>query len=97
MTVKTKNGFTCDIDETVLEEYTFLEAVALASDTENPSNAMIGTTKMVNLLLGANKKAFMDAIAKKNKGKVPAVKVTEEVMHILSQISDAKNLLASER
>lgn len=96
MKVKTKSGYSCNIDESVLEEYTFLEAIAMASDTENPSNAMIGTTKMVNLLLGNNKKAFMDAIAKENDGKVPAVKVTEEVMSILSQINSAKNSSSSE-
>ena len=96
MKVKTKSGYSCEIDESVLEEYTFLEAIAMASDTDNPTNAMIGTTKIVNLLLGKDKKGFMDAIAKKNDGKVPAVKVTEEVMSILAQLNDAKNSLSSE-
>lgn len=96
MKIKSKSGYTCDIDEKILEEYSFLEAIAQASDTDNPSQAMIGTTKMVNLLLGKDKKGFMDAISKKHKGHVPVSVVTDEVMSILSQINEAKNSLSSQ-
>ena len=96
MTIKTKHGFKCDIDESIIEDYTFLEAIAMASDTENPSTSMMGTTKLVNLLLGSNKKGFMDAIAEKHDGRVPATEVTAEIMSIMAQINDAKNSLSSE-
>lgn len=95
MKIKSKSGYACEIDETITEDYMFLEAVAQASDTDNPGKSMIGTVKMVDLLLGKNKKGFMDAIAKKHDGRVPATVVTDEVMSILTQIN-AKNSLSSQ-
>lgn len=93
--IKTKSGFTCTIDTDIFDDYTFLEAVAMATDTENQAATLKGTTKLVDLIFGDNKKALMEHIASKNNGKTPVRAVSDELTDVMNKVKDLKNSSSS--
>lgn len=87
---KTKNGFKYSIDERVMDDWRLLKYIAL-SESSDPSEQIKGASSLVTLLLGDQEPAMMEFIAKKNKGYVPAVAVSEMITEILTSVKDLKN------
>ena len=92
---KTKNGFKYSIDERVMDDWRLLKYIAL-SESSDPSEQIKGASNLVTLLLGDKEPAMMEFIAKKNKGFVPTVAVTEMITEILTSVKELKNSLSSE-
>lgn len=93
---KTKSGFKFDIDERILDDWYFLEAIAKADNTENPSAMLAGTVELVNLMFGENKAKLMEHIKSKHDGFAPQEAVKEEILDVIEQSKNLKNSSSSE-
>lgn len=91
MKITTKTGFKFDVDERVFSDYRFVDAIAEASDPDDKVGELKGTTKLVDLVFGDKKKAFMDHIAKKNDGFIPAEVVNNELQYVITEYNALKN------
>ena len=87
---KTKSGFKFKIDERILDDWRLLKCIAL-SESKDASEQMRGASGLVELLLGDQEDALIEFVAKKNKGLVPAVAITEAVAEILTSVKELKN------
>lgn len=87
---KTKNGFKYKIDERMLDDWRLIKYIAL-SESKDASEQMQGASNLVTLLLGDQEPAMMEFIAKKNKGFVPTLAVTEMISDILTSVKELKN------
>lgn len=94
MKVTTKSGFKFEIDENVLDDWRVMEAVVDAQD-EDDSIKLRGTTRLVSVVFGKNKKAFFDHVAAKNNGRVNPDVVNEDTLDLFEQIGNLKNSSAS--
>ena len=85
--VKLKNGFTCEIDETILEDMELVEALA---DAEGANPLRI--VDVVRTVLGEEqKKALYDHVRTEN-GRVPVDVITDCIMEIFENMGeDGKN------
>lgn len=91
MKITTKTGFKFDVDERIFSDYRFVDAVAEASDPDDKVGELRATTKLVDLVFGDKKKAFMDHIAKKNDGFIPAEVVNNELQYVITEYNALKN------
>lgn len=91
MKITTKTGFKFDVDERVFSDYRFVDAIAEASNPDDKVGELKGTTKLVDLVFGDKKKAFMDHIAKKNDGFIPAEVVNNELQYVITEYNALKN------
>lgn len=91
MKITTKTGFKFDVDERIFTDYRFVDAVAEASDPDDKVGELRATTKLVDLVFGDKKKAFMDHIAKKNDGFIPAEVVNNELQYVITEYNALKN------
>ena len=91
MKITTKTGFKFDVDERVFSDYRFVDAIAEASNPDDKVGELKGTTKLVDLVFGDKKKAFMDHIAKKNDGFIPAEVVNNELQYVITEYNAIKN------
>lgn len=91
MKITTKTGFKFDVDERVFSDYRFVDAVAEASDPDDKVGELRATTKLVDLVFGDKKKAFMDHVAKKNDGFIPAEVVNNELQYVITEYNALKN------
>ena len=96
MKITTKTGFKFEVDERIFTDYRFVDAIAQASDTENKVGELKATAELVNLVFGSQKKAFMDHIAKKNDGFVPAEIVNDELQYVFTEYNELKNSSSSD-
>ena len=91
MKITTKTGFKFDVDERIFSDYRFVDAIAEASDPNDKVGELRATTKLVDLVFGDKKKAFMDHIAKKNDGYIPAEVVNNELQYVITEYNALKN------
>ena len=91
MKITTKTGFKFDVDERVFSDYRFVDAIAEASNPDDKVGELKGTTKLVDLVFGDKKKAFMDHVAKKNDGFIPAEVVNSELQYVITEYNAIKN------
>lgn len=91
MKITTKTGFKFDVDERIFSDYRFVDAVAEASDPDDKVGELRATTKLVDLVFGDKKKAFMDHVAKKNDGFIPAEVVNNELQYVIIEYNALKN------
>lgn len=91
MKITTKTGFKFDVDERIFSDYRFVDAVAEASDPDDKVGELRATTKLVDLVFGDKKKAFMDHVAKKNDGFIPAEVVNNELQYVITEYNALKN------
>lgn len=92
MTGKTKTGFKYEIDDRVLNDWRFVNALARAQggvDNDDKMDQLRGSLEMVNLMFGKEGEAkLMEHIAKTNDGYVP----TEAVMNEIKDIFESKQV-----
>lgn len=93
---KTKSGFKFDIDERIFDDWYFLEAIAKADNSENPSAMLAGTVELVNLMFGDDKTKLLEHIKSKNDGFAPQEVVKAEILDIIEQSKNLKNSSSSE-
>ena len=88
-TGKLKSGFEYEADETLLDDYEFLDMFADASSGEDPYAAF----KAVNIMFpGEKKKALLDFVRDPKTGRVPAEKVMETMSEVMEDMrKDGKN------
>ena len=91
MKITTKTGFKFEVDERIFTDYRFVDAIAEASNQDDKVGELKGTAELVNLVFGSKKKAFMDHIAKKNDGFVPAEVVSNELQYVITEYNALKN------
>lgn len=96
MKITTKTGFQFEVDERVFTDYRFVDAIAQASDPDDKVGELKGTTELVNLIFGSQKKAFMDHISSNNDGYIPAEVVNDELKFIFAEYNAIKNSSSSE-
>lgn len=96
MKITTKTGFKFEVDERIFTDYRFVDAIAEASDPNDKVGELKATAELVNLIFGSKKKEFMDHIAKKNDGFVPAEIVNNELQYVITEYNALKNSSSSE-
>ena len=83
----TKSGFKFTVNEEIRTDWRFVRAVADA-DSPDASRQMAGATQMVELLLGKEGEAELEAHVAKENGIVPTEAIMAEVTDILNVIGD---------
>lgn len=79
--VKTKSGFSCEVDETRLKDWRIVKAIAQC-DSKDETKKLQGMTFMVPFLLGEDgEEALMDFIAKEE-----GYPSTEKVVGLFQEI-----------
>lgn len=86
---ETKSGFKYEIDDRVLKDWRFVEAITEA-DKGKGVEQLVGARKMIHLMFGDDYDKFMEHIAEQNDGFVPAEAVMAEVKEIFEN-STPKN------
>lgn len=86
---ETKSGFKYEIDDRVLKDWRFIEAITEADKGKGVAQ-LEGARKMIHLMFGEDYDKFMDHISEQNEGFVPAEAVMAEVKEIFEN-STPKN------
>lgn len=86
---ETKSGFKYEIDDRVLKDWRFIEAITEADKGKGVAQ-LEGARKMIHLMFGDDYDKFMDHISEQNEGFVPAEAVMAEVKEIFEN-STPKN------
>ena len=86
---KTKSGYKYEIDDRVLKDWRFVEAITEADKGKGVAQ-LEGARKMIHLMFGEDYDRFMEHIANQNDGFVPAEAVMAEVKEIFEN-STPKN------
>lgn len=95
ITGTTSSGFAFSMDERVLEDWRFLQAIA-DIDSEDGTRVVTGTTNIAELVLGKEgTKKLQEHIMKDNDGFVPAQLVQKEIIEIINQSKETKKSLSS--
>lgn len=84
---KTKSGFKYNVNENIRTDWRFVKALADA-DSEDASKQLSGATRMVNLLLGDEGEAKLEAHVAQEDGVVPIERIMDEVREIITAIGD---------
>lgn len=82
---KTRSGFEYDIDDRILKDWRFINALTKCQNSEGIKQ-LEGMQEMVNLLFGNKLEDFMKHIAEQNDGFVP----TEAIMADVQDIFESK-------
>lgn len=81
--ITTKSGFTCKIDDVVLDDMELVEAMALAQEKDP-----LQITVVLDKILGTkNKERLYDHVRAKN-GRVPVEATTNELLEIFEALGD---------
>ena len=93
ITGTTPTGFEFEVDERVLNDYRFVEALAMA-ESDDSAKKLEGITTLPGLLLGTkDKKRLMEKISAENDGFIPQEVVYEEIFAIINLVSEvSKNV-----
>jgi hypothetical protein len=86
---ETKSGYKYEIDDRVLKDWRFVEAITEADKGKGVAQ-LEGARKMIHLMFGEDYDRFMEHIANQNDGFVPAEAVIAEVKEIFEN-STPKN------
>lgn len=94
MKIKTKSGFTCDVNEDKVKDWRFCKSLAKC-DSGDESAMLQGITFVVPFLLGSEgEEALLAHITDKN-GLASTEKVIAEFKDIMGQIGEASKKLQS--
>ncbi len=85
-TGKTESGFEYEIDDEVLDDYELLETLC---DIDNGNNSLI--TRAARQILGEEQLNALKEHLRNDNGRVPAVRMIEEITQILYGCNDGKN------
>lgn len=89
--MQTKSGFKYEIDPRILSDWRFVTVVA-KSESGTSVERLSCVDEILTLLLGdEQREKFMEHIAKKNDGFIPAETVAGEVKEMLTAAQDIKN------
>lgn len=92
---KTSTGFKFNYDSRVLNDYSLLEAVG-EYDNAKTTIEQIGSLKtMLDFLLGEEKEALLEHVAKNNDGFRPINKIQAELLEMIAQSNELKNSSSS--
>jgi hypothetical protein len=78
----TKSGYQFEIDDRILSDWRFTLALTKCQSKKNPLDGLEGIQEMAQLLFGDKYAEFMEFIASKNDGYVPAEVVMSEIQDI---------------
>lgn len=78
---KTRSGFEYDIDDRILKDWRFINALTKCQNSEGMKQ-LEGMQEMVNLLFGNKLEDFMKHIAEQNDGFVPSEAIMADVQDI---------------
>ena len=92
----TKSGFKFNIDERIIEDWDFLEAIAMAESTD-ASEQIRGTMKVADMLLGKEKESLKKLIREKNGGYVPQTEMANAIAEIITSVKELKNSPSSSK
>lgn len=89
---KTQSGYEFDIDDRILSDWRFVEALTKCQNSKGDTfGGLDGVQKMTRLLLGDKFEGFMDHIASKNGGFCPSNVIMAEITEIFQSAKDSKN------
>ena len=88
-TIKTSNGFTCKINEDVLDDIRIFEAVRKVESgtTDEKLNASVD---LIDTILGVEQKEKLYKFLEKKEGKASITAVTDTLADIFKKLSEAK-------
>lgn len=90
---KTKSGFAFKVDERILQDWRFVQALALAqSDVD--TTKLKGANDVVTLLLGKEADSLVKHLMELNDGFAPTDKLMSEIGEIMEKVK-AKNSTSS--
>lgn len=92
---KTKSGFKFSLDERILDDWRFVDAIGL-SESDDASEQIRGMRDLVKIVIGDRYDAFKKHIADKNDGFIPRDAVTDLVIEIVNLSRELKNSQSSE-
>lgn len=78
---KTRSGFEYDIDDRILKDWRFINALTKCQNSEGIKQ-LEGMQEMVNLMFGNKLEDFMKHIAEQNDGFVPSEAIMADVQDI---------------
>lgn len=89
---KTATGFEFEVDERILSDFRFIDAMAGASQDEDYSKFFQSLSKLSPLIFGVDgDKKLMKHIQDLNDGYVPVEKVISEFKDVIECINSSKN------
>ena len=84
--IKLSCGFEAEVDETAIDDFAFLEAVAKIQDGDITAFARIA-----RMLLKPEDKARLMEALKDEKGRVPVAEAVAKITELLEQLNSKKN------
>ena len=88
---KTKSGFNYKYDERILNDYGLLEAIGDFDASSQKIEQVTALKRIIDYLLGENREAFLEHIAKKNDGFRPLDVMQGEILEIINASEQVKN------
>ena len=88
---KTKSGFNYKYDERILNDYGLLEAIGDFDASSQKIEQVTALKRIIDYLLGENREAFLEHIAKKNDGFRPLDVMQAEILEIINSSQQIKN------
>ena len=95
MKITTKSGFKFDLDEKILNDWRFVEAIA-DGDSEDEHEKLRGTRMLVNLMFGEEKNRLVEHLMNKNGGYAPVDAIRAEMESVLTKYNALKNSQSSQ-
>ena len=95
MKITTKTGFKIDLDEKILNDWRFIEAIA-ESDSNDEHEKLRGTRTLVNLMFGKEKDRLIEHLMNKNGGYAPVDAIRAEMESVLTKYNALKNSQSSQ-
>ena len=87
----TKTGFKYKYDERILNDYGLLEAIGDFDSSSQKIEQVTALKRIIDYLLGENREAFLEHIAKKNDGFRPLDVMQGEILEIINASEQVKN------
>lgn len=92
---KTQTGFEFSMDERVLEDWSFLQAIADADSGED-SRVIKGITELAGMIAGKDgMKKLIQHVKEHNEGYAPVTEVEKEIIDIINQSKEIKKSTSS--
>ena len=88
---KTKSGFNYKYDERILNDYGLLEAIGDFDASSQKIEQVTALKRIIDYLLGDNREAFLEHIAKQNDGFRPLDVMQAEILEIINSSQQVKN------
>lgn len=95
MKITTKTGFKFNLDDKILADWRFIDAIAEADSTDEHEK-LRGTRTLIGLMFGDEKDRLIEHVMKKNGGYAPIDAIRAEMESVLTKYNETKNSQSSQ-